>query len=101
MEATSLEATSQATLELLEARLRRAEHLLLGIEPDADTPPAVKPAVDGLADLERRFSSLVSNVRVYAELLKICMCILSLSLSLSLSPLASHSMQTRRHAETD
>ncbi|CAK7245574.1 MAG: hypothetical protein STHCBS139747_007158 [Sporothrix thermara] len=71
MEATSLEATSQATLELLEARLRRAEHLLLGIEPDADTPPAVKPAVDGLADLERRFSSLVSNVRVYAELLKI------------------------------
>ncbi|CAK7236212.1 hypothetical protein SCUCBS95973_009531 [Sporothrix curviconia] len=71
MDATSLEETSQATLELLEARLRRAEHLLFGIEPGHDTQPAVKPAVDGLADLERRFSSLVSNVRVYAELLKI------------------------------
>ncbi|CAK7203626.1 hypothetical protein SEUCBS139899_006364 [Sporothrix eucalyptigena] len=67
----SMEHTSQATLELLEARLRRVEHLLYGTEPDVDTPPAPKPAVDGLADLERRFSSLVSNVRVYSELLKI------------------------------
>ncbi|CAK7272831.1 hypothetical protein SEPCBS119000_005330 [Sporothrix epigloea] len=67
----TLKQKSQVTLELLEARLRRAEHLLYGIEPDHSAQPAATTAVDGLAELERRFSSLVSNVRVYAELLKI------------------------------
>ncbi|CAK7272146.1 hypothetical protein SEPCBS57363_004986 [Sporothrix epigloea] len=71
MDALSLEKTGQVTLELLEARLRRAEHLLFGIEPDHDTKPTIKPAVDGLAELERHFTLLVSKVRVYAELLKI------------------------------
>ncbi|KJR86114.1 nuclear distribution protein RO10 [Sporothrix schenckii 1099-18] len=70
-----MEQTNQATLELLESRVRRVEHLLYGDDgntpKDADSLPA-KPAVDTLADLERRFASLVSNVRVYAELLKIC-----------------------------
>ncbi|ERS96927.1 hypothetical protein HMPREF1624_06254 [Sporothrix schenckii ATCC 58251] len=69
-----MEQTNQATLELLESRVRRVEHLLYGDDgntpKDADSLPA-KPAVDTLADLERRFASLVSNVRVYAELLKI------------------------------
>lgn len=69
----TMEQTSQATLELLESRVRRVEHLLYGGNTPEDTHalPA-KPTVDALADLERRFSSLVSNVRVYAELLKIC-----------------------------
>ena len=72
MDAANMEQTGQVTIELLEARLRHAEHLLFGVESDHDTQSAVKPVVDGLAELERRFSSLVSKVRVYAELLKIC-----------------------------
>lgn len=76
MDSSSIGQTSQATLELLEARLRRVEHLLYGgssAEPGAvPTTFTATPTVESLADLERRFASLVSNVRVYAELLKIC-----------------------------
>ncbi|OAA60233.1 nuclear distribution protein [Niveomyces insectorum RCEF 264] len=68
MESSSIDQTSQATIELLGARLRRVEHLLYGASK-TEAPPS--PAVVSLADLERQFTLLVSNVRVYAELLRI------------------------------
>lgn len=63
--------TALSTIALLEARLLRIEHLLYGSSP-ARLPGTSTSTVDSLADLERRFSSLISRVRVYAELLKIC-----------------------------
>lgn len=68
----SPEETSVATIELLESRLRRVEHILYGSAKNADV--WARPVVESLAELERRFASLVSGVRVYAELLKICTC---------------------------
>ncbi|EFX01855.1 nuclear distribution protein [Grosmannia clavigera kw1407] len=65
----SPEETSVATIALLEARLRRVEHVLYGPPKNADL--WARPAVESLAELERQFASLISGVRVYAELLKI------------------------------
>ncbi|KAF4592368.1 nuclear distribution protein [Ophiocordyceps camponoti-floridani] len=65
-----LDQTTISTIELLEARLLRIEHILCG--PSA-SPPFVRPesVTRRMADLERRFSSMVSRIRVYADLLKI------------------------------
>lgn len=67
----TLDKTSLATIDLLESRLHRIEHLLYG----ASAPPAQPSntsAADSLAELEHRFTSLLSRFKVYAELLKIC-----------------------------
>lgn len=68
----SLDETTLSTLSLLEARLLRLEHLLYGqkASPSLAQDDAAAPH---MADLERRFSMLISKVRVYGELLKICM----------------------------
>jgi hypothetical protein len=70
----SLDKTTLATISLLETRLLRVEHLLYG--PSTPSPsttvPAGESALDSLADLERRYAALLSRVRVYAELIKIC-----------------------------
>lgn len=70
MDAT--DTTALETISHLEARLLRIEHLLCGPGHDAAEPPASASAVESLAELERRFASLLSRFRVYAELLKIC-----------------------------
>lgn len=86
MDPSPLDKTTLATLSLLEARLLRVEHLLYGATPAPREPPTVSGADAGgrpaqarpqsaaasLAELERRFATLLGRVRVYAELLKIC-----------------------------
>ncbi len=71
MELDPLSQTSLVTISLLEARLLRLEHLLYG-QSAVPSRPAGTSAVDSLADLERRFSSLISRFKVYADLLRIC-----------------------------
>lgn len=66
-----MDKTTLDTISLLEARLLRVEHLLYGQSVLPSGPPA-DSAIQSLDDLERRFSHLLSRVRVYAELLKIC-----------------------------
>lgn len=69
--AETLDKTTLSTISLLEARVLRIEHLLYGPSDAPSTPPA-DSAVASLASLERRFSALLSRIRVYAGLLKIC-----------------------------
>ncbi|KND87825.1 hypothetical protein TOPH_07535 [Tolypocladium ophioglossoides CBS 100239] len=67
-----LDRTTLSTITLLESRLLRIEHLLYG--PTASHPPPQHgSAVRKLGELERRFSVMLSHVRVYGELLKIYM----------------------------
>lgn len=68
--ATDIDTTTLSTLDLLEARLLRIEHLLYGHVVQQPKTPAFK----GMGDLEHHFAKLLHGVRVYAELLKICMC---------------------------
>ena len=72
MATNSLDDTTLSTLSLLESRLLRVEHLLHG-QTEAPTISQDDPATLQVANLERRFSALLSRVRVYAELLRICM----------------------------
>jgi hypothetical protein len=67
----TLDQTSLATISLLEARLRRIEHILYGPSTPPTEPPA-ESATSSIADLERRFNQLLRHFRVYAEILKIC-----------------------------
>ncbi|KAF5021720.1 hypothetical protein F66182_6221 [Fusarium sp. NRRL 66182] len=68
--ATTMDDTTLSTLDLFEPRLLRIEHLLYG---QFQSPALVqdRSAADQLGQLERRFSTLVSDVRVYGELMKI------------------------------
>ncbi|EMR68049.1 hypothetical protein MGN70_013246 [Eutypa lata] len=65
--ATDIDTTTLSTLDLLEARLLRIEHLLYGHVVQQPKTPAFK----GMGDLEHHFAKLLHGVRVYAELLKI------------------------------
>ena len=67
----SIDETTLSTLALLEPRLQRVEHLLHG-QTGSPNPRQNEPAILQMANLERRFSALLSRVRVYTELLKIC-----------------------------
>jgi hypothetical protein len=70
--ATKMDETTLSTLDLLESRLLRIEHLLYG----QNQSPALaqdQSAASQLNKLERRFSMLLSDVRVYHELMRICM----------------------------
>lgn len=72
MEEQSLDRTTLATISLLEARLLRVEQILHGSKPVPATSPAGDSAVESLVNLERRFATLVSRFRVYADILKLC-----------------------------
>ncbi|KAK9440216.1 uncharacterized protein G6M90_00g061740 [Metarhizium brunneum] len=66
----TLDQTTLATINLLESRLLRLEHLLHG--PATSLPHVHKDsAAQKLKDMERRFSMIISHFRVYNELLKI------------------------------
>lgn len=66
-----MDETTLSTLDLLESRLLRVEHLLYGqnISPALVQDYSTLEKID---ELEKRFSLLVSRIRVYGELLKIC-----------------------------
>ncbi|KZZ98940.1 hypothetical protein AAL_02491 [Moelleriella libera RCEF 2490] len=64
-----LDQTTLATISLLESRILRIEHLLYG-RPSTHPPVQQDSAARRLKDLERKFSLMISNFRVYDELLK-------------------------------
>lgn len=65
--------TTLSTLSLLETRMLRVEQLLYGRTAPPEHDAEHEPAAAQVASLERRFTALVQHVRVYAELLKICL----------------------------
>ncbi|KAG5931712.1 hypothetical protein E4U53_001649 [Claviceps sorghi] len=65
-----LDQTTLATISLLESRLLRIEHVLHGHTP-SHPPGQADSATQRMKHLEKRFSMLISRIRVYAELLKI------------------------------
>ncbi|KAF4469335.1 RO-10 required for nuclear distribution [Fusarium albosuccineum] len=70
--ATTMDDTTLSTLDLLESRLLRIEHLLYG-QPVSPALAQDRSAVDKIGQLERRFSALISAARFrpYGELIKI------------------------------
>ncbi|KAL6820932.1 hypothetical protein J3E69DRAFT_340337 [Trichoderma sp. SZMC 28015] len=67
-----LDKTTLATISLLESRLLRIEHLLYGTTASPFSSQTQHDAALAKMDgLERRFSRMISQIRVYAELLKI------------------------------
>lgn len=74
MEEQTLDKTAIATISLLEARLLRIEQILYGATTSAQTSQqrSTDSTLSSLADLERRFSTLISRFRVYADILKLC-----------------------------
>ncbi|KAJ2977509.1 hypothetical protein NQ176_g4329 [Zarea fungicola] len=65
-----LDQTTLSTISLLESRLLRIEHLLYG-SSSTTHPTQHGSALQHMAYLEKRFSTLTSKIRVYGELLKI------------------------------
>lgn len=72
MDNQTLDKTTLTTISLLEARLLRLEQLLYGATANPTPQPSKDPALVSLADLERRFSTLISRFRVYSDILKLC-----------------------------
>ncbi|KAM0344068.1 hypothetical protein ACHAPU_007971 [Fusarium lateritium] len=68
--ATNMDETTLSTLNLLESRLLRIEHLLYG-QSQSPSLAQDRSAVDQLGQLERRFSTLLSHIHVYDRLMKI------------------------------
>ncbi|KAJ0122963.1 hypothetical protein N8I77_010051 [Diaporthe amygdali] len=71
MEEQSLDRTTLATISLLEARLLRIEQILHGSTSVSTSRPVGDSATESLTDLERRFATLISRFRVYADILKL------------------------------
>lgn len=68
-----LDKTTLATISLLESRLLRIEHLLYGTTASPTSSLSHHDAaLEKMDILERRFNNMVAQIRVYAELLKIC-----------------------------
>ncbi|KAH7126248.1 hypothetical protein B0J13DRAFT_565041 [Dactylonectria estremocensis] len=65
-----MDQTTLSTLDLLESRLLRVEHLLYG-QTVSPSLAQEYSAVEKIGDLEKRFSLLISKIRVYGELVKI------------------------------
>ena len=68
----SMDETTLSTLNLLESRLLRVEQLLHG-QTAVSTPSQTDSAVQRMNEVEQRFATLLQHVRVYEELLRICM----------------------------
>lgn len=75
MDEATLDDTTLQTISLLEARLLHIEQILYGSTPApvARSTGDDDSASESLAHLERRFGSLISRFRVYADLLRLCM----------------------------
>lgn len=72
MDEQTLDKTALTTISLLEARLLRMEQVLYGTTAAESSPSSADSTLGSLADLERRFSTLLSRFRVYADILKLC-----------------------------
>lgn len=72
MDEQSLDKTALSTISLLEARLLRIEQILYGTASAQTVQQPADSTLSSLADLERRFSTLISRFRVYADILKLC-----------------------------
>lgn len=82
MDEQTLDKTALTTISLLEARLIRVEQILYGTTQSSQRP--TDSTLSSLSDLERRFSTLISRFRVYADILKLCVFLLY---NLSLPPM--------------
>ncbi|KAF3768862.1 hypothetical protein M406DRAFT_29250, partial [Cryphonectria parasitica EP155] len=71
MDNQTLDKTTLTTISLLEARLLRIEQLLYGTTSALPSHTPSESALSSLGDLERRFSTLISRFRVYADILKL------------------------------
>ncbi|ROW16452.1 hypothetical protein VPNG_02751 [Cytospora leucostoma] len=74
MDENTLDNTTLQTISLLEARLLHIEQILYDSTPApvAKSTDDDESASESLAHLERRFGSLMSRFRVYADLLRLC-----------------------------
>lgn len=86
--ATTMDETTLSTLDLLQSRLLRVEHLLYG-QSQSPALAQDRSATDQIGQLERRFSKLLYDFRDYHELMKICM----LYQSLLLEPMLTYPLQ--------
>ncbi|KAL7800073.1 hypothetical protein V8C37DRAFT_398312 [Trichoderma ceciliae] len=67
-----LDKTTLATISLLESRLLRIEHILYGSTASPfSSQNQHDAALEKMNALERRFNRMISQIRVYGELLKI------------------------------
>lgn len=92
-----LDETTLSTISLLESRLLRIEHLLCGTSSAA--PAQHDSALRQMAELEKRFSTLTSRIRVYGELLKICLSPTSLPPTLTAANLSSPLPADKAHPD--
>jgi len=67
-----LDQTTLSTISLLESRLLRIEHVLHGHTTASHPPEQADSALQRIRQLEKRFSIIITHIRVYGELLKIC-----------------------------
>ncbi|RGP64641.1 putative ro-10 required for nuclear distribution [Fusarium sporotrichioides] len=67
---TTMDETTLSTLDLLQSRLLRVEHLLYG-QSQSPALAQDRSATDQIGQLERRFSKLLYDFRDYHELMKI------------------------------
>lgn len=68
----TMDTATITTLQLLESRLLQLEHMVYGESPvNVPTSDEVSVARQ-LENLDRRFQALISRVRVYKELHRIC-----------------------------
>ncbi|MBE3047771.1 hypothetical protein IMZ48_35730 [Candidatus Bathyarchaeota archaeon] len=68
----SMDVTTLTTLELLESRLLQLEQMVYGTLP-ANLPSSDEVSITRqLEKLEQRFQALISRVRVYNDIHKIC-----------------------------
>jgi hypothetical protein len=73
--ASHVDSPFSSTVKLLEARLSRIEHLLFGAPVASPSARLDTPATENVEALERRFHNLLGQVKVYAELIKLCMAV--------------------------
>lgn len=72
MDEQTLDKTALTTISLLEARLLRIEQILYGTTSAQSPQRPPDSTLGSLSQLERRFTTLVSRFRVYADILKLC-----------------------------
>lgn len=68
----TMDSSTITTLQLLESRLLQLEHMVYGESPVSVPTSDEVSVARQLENLDRRFQALISRVRVYKELHRIC-----------------------------